>query len=367
MNHKPERRISMSRFLNISRALTLLIGLGLSGCIPFLPTNAVSTEVQMESTATQPLQATATPSPSPAPTITQPTVETGESDLLKGIGIMGDSFYDEYQADDQRGGNYHALTFNLVEILERTRNFNLGPWGRWGEPRRTGYEFNWARSGATSQDMIDQGQHTGLAQQVAEGKVTFVFIGIGANDFSPYYRDDYKNIYNGQMTDQQLKEKIKNAISNVTLAVETVQQAGAKGIIVTLFTQWELDPLIGEIYPDQTRRQRVAKAIDAVNQGIQAMAETKGVVIYNQNEFGMKLLPSLQESRYLNVGGKLIDFLECGDKPIYSRLADQQHLGTVLSGVSANTYFIETMDKNFDLHIPLLSDQEILQIAGLGQ
>jgi hypothetical protein len=359
----------MSRLLTITRAITLLISLGLSSCVPLMPQKAVSTEAPMESTENKPLPTTpvSSASPSSSPTLTQAPVESNGGDLLKGIGIMGDSFYDEYQADDQRGGNYHALTFNLIEILERTRNFNLGPWGRWGEPRRTGYEYNWARSGATSQDLIDQGQHTGLAQQIAEGKVTFVYIGIGANDFSPYYRDDYKDIYSGQMTDQQLQEKIKTAISNVTLAVDTVQQAGAKGIIVTLFTQWELDPLIGEKYPDPNKRQRAAKAIDAVNQGIQAMAKERGVVVYNQNEFGMKLLPNLQEGRYLNVGGKMIDFLECGDKPIYSRLADQQHLGTVLSGISANTYFIETMNSNFGLHIPLLSDQEILQIAGLGQ
>ena len=169
------------------------------------------------------------------------------------------------------------------------------------------------------------------------------------------------------MTDQELNEKIHNAIFNVSLAVETVQKAGAKRIIVTQFTQWELDPLIGEKYPDSVRRQRVANAIDMVNQGILEMAKDRGVVVLNQNELGMKLLPNLQQGRYLNVGGQLIDFLECGDNPIYSRLADKQHLGTVLSGISANMYFIEPMNSDFNFHIPLLNDREILRISGLGQ
>ena len=292
-------------------------------------------------------------------------VGTKEFNPQIGIGILGDSFYDEYQADDQRGGVFHAVTFNLVEFLVRTRNFNLGSWGSWGEPRRTGYEYNWARSGATSHDLIQQGQHTELAEQIRQGKVTYVFIGIGANDFSPYYGNSYSDIYDGLMTDEQLAGKIQDAIANVTLAADTVQKAGAKGIIVTLFTQWELDPLIYNTFPDSVRRQRVSTAIDAVNQGIKTMANDKGIIAFDQNALGMRLLSILVNGRYLNVGDQLIDFLECGDEPHYSRLADCQHLGTVMSGVLANMYFIEALNTNFGTNIQPISDTEILHMAGL--
>lgn len=175
------------------------------------------------------------PAATAAPAIAQgPEAATG---LLKGIGVMGDSFYDEYRGADDRGGSYASVTFNLVELLVKNRGWNLGPWGDWGEPRRTGYEYNWAHSGDTSADLIKNGQHLGVAQQVRDGKVTFVFMGIGANDFSPYYGTNYIDIYNGTMSDEQLQQKIQTAVDNVTLAVDTVLEAGPKGMAVTLFTQ----------------------------------------------------------------------------------------------------------------------------------
>src|SRR5262245_53914065 len=106
--------------------------------------------------------------PSATPVAIAPVQNTPA--VTAGIGILGDSFSDEYQADDARGGLYSKTTLNWVEQLALTRGLNFGKWGTWGEPRRTGYEYNWARSGATADSMITSGQHTGLAKQVAEGK-----------------------------------------------------------------------------------------------------------------------------------------------------------------------------------------------------
>ena len=57
--------------------------------------------------------------------------------LLHGVGVLGDSFYDEYQGSDNRGGDYHSVSFNLVELLVLNRDFNLGPWGKWGDRKST--------------------------------------------------------------------------------------------------------------------------------------------------------------------------------------------------------------------------------------
>jgi hypothetical protein len=287
-------------------------------------------------------------------------------DLLHGIGILGDSFYDEYQGTDARGGEYRAVTFNLVELLARNRSFHLGAWGDWGEPRRVGYQYNWARSGATSTTMIEMGQHSGLAEHIAAGNVTFVFIGIGSNDFSPYYGDFYERIYNGTMSDDELAQKVAGAIANVTLAVDTVRQAGAQGVAIALFMQWERDPTVPTLYPDAKRRQRVAQAIETVNEGPRVMAAERGVAVVNQIEYGTTmLLPNLDAEGYLNVGGERIDFLHHGDEPHHSRLADREHVGTVASGLTANYYLIETLNRSFGQAIPPLSEEEILREAGL--
>jgi len=280
------------------------------------------------------------------------------------VGIIGDSFYDEYRGTDNRGGQYAPVTFNLVELLARRRGFNFGPWGEWGEPRREGYEYNWARSGANTGSMLAGGQHTGLAEQIAAGKVNYVFIGIGANDFSPNY-GPYKSIYDGEMSDEELAAKIKGAVNAVTTVVDTVQQAGAKGVAVALFMQWELDPTLPSSYPDAQRRQRVADAIDAVNDGIKAMAAERGVAVVDQTEVGRRMLESFDSQGNYVIDGEKIDFMNKGDEPHHSRLADGSHVGTVMSGITANYYFIDTFNRAFGFNIPPLTDEEILQEAGL--
>jgi hypothetical protein len=101
-----------------------------------------------------------------------------------GFAVMGDSSSDEYRADDNRGGSYAATTLNWIELLARYRAVDFGAWATRGEPRRTGYEYNWARSGAQAADVISQGQAAGVAGQVASGQVSWAVLMIGTNDFA---------------------------------------------------------------------------------------------------------------------------------------------------------------------------------------
>jgi hypothetical protein len=98
-----------------------------------------------------------------------------------GIGALGDSYTDEYQfySPDR------STARNWMEILSATRGLNFGAFRTDGrdEPRNQGFEYNWARSDATTDDLIATGQHTGLAAQVARGDVQIVWIFIGGNDF----------------------------------------------------------------------------------------------------------------------------------------------------------------------------------------
>lgn len=63
------------------------------------------------------------------------------------LGVMGDSYSDEYRAGDNRAGTsysgkYAATTLNWLELLVKYRGISAGKWGTWGVPRRTGYEYN---------------------------------------------------------------------------------------------------------------------------------------------------------------------------------------------------------------------------------
>lgn len=98
-----------------------------------------------------------------------------------GIGVLGDSYSDEYQFYPP----HRSTARNWVEILAATRGLNFGHFSTEsrGEPRNQGFEYNWARSDATTDDLIATGQHLGVAAQVARGEVRLVVVFIGGNDF----------------------------------------------------------------------------------------------------------------------------------------------------------------------------------------
>src|SRR3954462_3312720 len=98
-----------------------------------------------------------------------------------GIGVLGDSYSDEYRFYPPD----RSTARNWVEILAETRGLNFGGFSvdSRGEPRNQGFQYNWARSDATTDALIASGQHTGVAAQAARGEVGLVFVFIGGNDF----------------------------------------------------------------------------------------------------------------------------------------------------------------------------------------
>src|SRR5437879_4920739 len=91
-----------------------------------------------------------------------------------GIGAMGDSYTDEYRfyAPDR------STAQNYIEQLADDGNVDFGKFSKQsrGEPRNAGFAFNWAQSADTSSDLLADGQLSGLAGQVAAGKVDLAFV-----------------------------------------------------------------------------------------------------------------------------------------------------------------------------------------------
>src|SRR5688572_27219803 len=83
------------------------------------------------------------------------SADTSSTSPLR-IGFLGDSSTDESQGTDNRGGAYAAGTYNWMELLVLYGKIDAGDWGDWPEPRRTGYEYNWSRSGATVSSLLGQ-------------------------------------------------------------------------------------------------------------------------------------------------------------------------------------------------------------------
>ncbi len=285
--------------------------------------------------------------------------------ISAGIGIMGDSNSDEYRADDARGGEYGNTTMNWMEQLVLRRGLNFGAWGTWGGPRRTGYEFNWARSGATTASLLEMGQHTGLAKQVADGKVSLVFVWIGNNDFN-LVNGTYKEIYDGSLTGEALQTKIIQTIQNITTAVDTVLAAGSVKMVVVSIADKGLSPEAPGLFPNAAQRKRCTDAVNQVNAGIEELALTRGFIVVDPNKFTREALLRVNKLGFLEVGDEKINVLTRGDSPYHLLLNDEfGHIGTVGSGLIANALFIQPFNDSFGLDIAPLTDEEILMDAGI--
>lgn len=287
---------------------------------------------------------------------------------LGGVAILGASTQDEYRADDQRGGTYSAATFNWVELLVRYRNVDVGPWGTRSEPRRSGYEYNWARSSDTTQSMLDSGQHTGAAQQIRDGKVSHVIIQIGGNDFA--HDNVAADIYTGRLAGTQLNAKLTTMATHVEAAILALKAAGNVQILLAAMPDYLTPSLIPEEQDrlvDSDGRQRLVDAFAALNQQLAQVASHNHVVFFDFNAaFQAELARRVDVNHFLLVGGERIDLTKRGNEPHHGLLEDDSvHPGTVLSSIFANVY-IHELNAVYGTSIVPLSDDEILHIAGIN-
>ncbi len=296
------------------------------------------------------------------------TRNAGSSDVLRGVAVMGDSNSDEYRADDNRGRAFSSVTFNWVEQLARERGINFGAWGSRPNPRRDGYEYNWARTSATANSLLTdyaEGQHEGVAAQVAAGEVTLVFIHIGQNDFA---RDKYAEIYFGALSGAALDNKINQVVADITTAVDEVLAAGSVEIILTdLFDYSVAMPTLIAAFPNATRRQAVTDAIRSANAQLATMAQDRGIILAELAPNTADLFDGIDANGFINVGGELIDAINQGDNPRFLVLDDASgHGGTIANSFFANNLFIQYVNDNFGQLITPFTEQEMLEIAGIA-
>lgn len=310
--------------------------------------------------------ATATPSATAAPATPGPSPTARPPATITGLAILGDSTQDEYRANDQRGGSFGPTTLNWVELLYALRQVNLGPQGSFDEPRRDGFAYNWARSGATTGSLLFSGQHTGAAEQIGAGEVSHVLIQIGINDFN---QDNMiVNIAQGRLSGDELHAALNTMAGNVEVAVETVRKAGAAKIVLATtqdYATLNLSPELPRLV-DPAGIQRIVDAFAYLNQRLKLVAERQGVDFFDFNAALRAELDARRDRQgMLHVGGELIDLNRRGNDPHFGLLEDTyMHPGTVLSGLYANVY-IRHMDQVFGTTLEPLSDDEILRAAGI--
>jgi hypothetical protein len=289
-----------------------------------------------------------------------------------GVGAMGDSFTDEY--DIFTPEVFQGLGQNWIEqlVLTRSSEMDFGEYSATsrGAPRYAGYSHNWARSGATSSTLLSEGQHTGLAEQIVNGDVSLVYLGIGTNDFAagefgtiqlpgfgPFVvnlTNEYGPIYFEQRTDQQVADRVNNLVNNFTTVLEAVSSAGASVVIGTAVDIGSL-PAGRDAYPDATRRQRITDALLAANTQITDIALSRGMPVVDL----AALVNLYYSSTPVLVGG--INTKSGGR----FFLGDGVHPSTLIQGLVANA-FIAAANEAFGTDFTPLSAAEILMNSGIS-
>ncbi len=293
-------------------------------------------------------------SPSPQPTPI----------ALKGIAVIGDSQSDEYRTDDSRGVTYASTTLNWVEHLARYRGLPFGSQGTFDEPRRSGYEYNWARTGATTLSMIESGQHTGVADQIKSGQVNVVIIYIGANDFAPFISTDgYEAIYEGQLTQGEIFEKINTMASRIKTAVDILQDSGNVRIILVSIPDWGRNPAMRIAFPLPYQRARVTDVVNNINADLKELAEERGLLFFDINEF-YEDLQSNRSDKKIALGEKVLENTLPSENPNHIFLDDGIHPGSAVNALFANK-MIEVLNTFLIKPITPFTVEEMQNNSGL--
>jgi phospholipase/lecithinase/hemolysin len=275
-----------------------------------------------------------------------------------GIGVIGDSLADEYQFYPP--DRPHAR--NFVEQLAEDRALNFGMFellgGDRGEPRNAGYAFNWARDGATTSDVISQGQHTGLAGQISAGQVNYAWVVAGGNDVLDLASADDPAAAAASLGQTLL------ANGQTILSTLLAAKADLKIVIATVPRLGALPAVKAAVAGGQVSQDLVNSADDAiaqVNTQIRQIAKSQKQVALADVD---KLLQQMDSKKHLRLGKVTLDRETPSDDPHSVFLADGVHPGTLAQGLLANV-FVKAMRKDFKVKVKPLSNTEILANAGL--
>jgi lysophospholipase L1-like esterase len=284
------------------------------------------------------------------------SVPVARAEWRGGIGVLGDSYSDEYQFYPPD----RSTARNWVEILAATRKLNFGEFSTEsrGEPRKEGYAYNWARSDATTEGMIVSGQHSGLAAQVAAGEVNLVVIFIGGNDFI--------NAMKTADPVAALEQAGPRAEANLQRAVETILAAhpDVKLVIATVPDIRHLpefhDPLRAGQLPSAYADAATA-TIRRYNARIRALATGQPRIALLDLDLVSRLRDRLNPESVM-VAGRRIERFRSSNDPNFLFLADLRHLGTVGQGLLAEL-IVTAIDAKFDAGVPALSHREIVEFV----
>ncbi len=273
-----------------------------------------------------------------------------------GIGIIGDSYSDEYQFY----GPDRMIAKNWVEILDESRGLDFGSFSLEdrGAPRHSGFAYNWARSDATTSDAIAEGQHLGLKAQLDSGQVDLVFIFLGGNDYLHALRETNPV--------GALKELGSTPEANLKTILETLLDTSndVRFVLATVPDVGNIPEFVHRLESGKLSAPAIALAradLKQYNAAIRKLARENPRIALLDLEFQTRLA-TFFFSKSIRFAGTTVELEEVGNTPDHFFLKDQLHAGTIGQGIIAQR-FIQTANSQLGFSINPLSDEDIRSIA----
>jgi hypothetical protein len=255
--------------------------------------------------------------------------------ILDGIAAVGD------------GGTSNSSNPKYPSILMSERGFNFGG---------ATLPYNVGSIGATSSSVLATGnQIDQVVAQVQAGNVSLVLLMIGDNDWFP----NAAAIATGAMSGAALTNFQTGVVNNITTAVDRVLDAGGK-VVLGGFSNIVDAPAASAIYANPTWKATLEGALMDADDMLIDYTSTQNVPFIDF----VALERMVYDSGHFEVGGVDISLTTVGSDP-HNFFRDSENAGTVVRGVITNL-FIQAINEGYGTNIALLSDLEILTIAGIG-
>jgi len=322
---------------------------------------------------------------------------------IDGVGVIGNSFSDEYRyqgdlaahrnwteqlgADPENQGDgqdapYAAFPqLNLGHYSTSTRD----------DGRDEGYRFNWAQPGARTYHAVqssptgepdpdgdgpnesfvdqlwgadgpDEPASPGVAGHIEAGQVDTAVVALGFNDFGGFSAGQpYFDIYH----DADSGERADVLTSNVEAITKELKRIGTDRTVLINVPDWNATPRIrnNDDFDDPQKRQRVADAVDAVNERIEKIGNDHDVPVV---DFHRLMALGNGQAADFNFAGvslrqQLADDAIGGPSDFW---ADRNHPGTIAQSMLANSV-ATALHEHYGLfdEDELLDDQSVLDLA----
>jgi hypothetical protein len=261
--------------------------------------------------------------------------ESTRADVLHGVGAIGDSLL------------VPTIDNSPIVILQSARGLNFGP----------SFSYDFAQFGATSSSaLVPGGQVDQMVAQVTAGNVTLGIIYASATyDLLP----NGAAIANGSLSGVALANFESGLVQNIEAAASSVLTAGGK-VVLSGYADAVDSPASAAVAADPTMKARAEGAINAIDTQLLTFAGSKGIPFVNL----FALEKSIFDSGSFVVGGVSISLTQVGDDP-HDFFTGPLDSGTIVRAEIANLW-LEAMNKGLGTNLSLLTDQQILSLAGIG-